>query len=125
MRHDSGDSCEDFQPNVTAKENGESSGLGLSVCYGIIRKHNGYIECHSEPGQSTGFRIYLPEVVEGYIKHEGSAALEAEHFDLLFADVNMPIMTGVELLRKIRSKDDEMPVTLMTAYAELIIRVHG
>ena len=50
-------------------------------------------------------------------------ALEAEKFDLVLTDVNMPMMTGIELLRQIRARDEEMPVILMTAYAELNIAV--
>jgi putative two-component system response regulator len=51
------------------------------------------------------------------------AALLGERFDLVLTDVNMPQMTGIELLRCIREKDEEMPVILMTAYAELNIAV--
>ncbi len=51
------------------------------------------------------------------------AALAAERFDLVLTDVNMPIMTGIELLRRIRERDEELPVILMTAYAELNIAV--
>jgi putative two-component system response regulator len=51
------------------------------------------------------------------------AALAAERFDLVLTDVNMPLMTGIELLRCIRERDEEMPVILMTAYAELNIAV--
>jgi putative two-component system response regulator len=51
------------------------------------------------------------------------AALAADHFDLVLTDVNMPVMTGIELLRNIRAKDEELPVILMTAYAELNIAV--
>lgn len=51
------------------------------------------------------------------------AVLAVEKFDLVLTDVNMPIMTGIELLRQIRAKDEELPVILMTAYAELNIAV--
>lgn len=51
------------------------------------------------------------------------AALGAERYDLILTDVNMPVMTGIELLRRIREKDEEIPVILMTAYAELNIAV--
>lgn len=42
-----------------------------------------------------------------------------EPVDLVLTDVNMPIMTGIELLEKIRFLDRETPVLLMTAYADL------
>ncbi len=49
-----------FEPFYTTKELGKGTGLGLSIIYGIIKKHNGYIQCHSTIGLGTTFRIYLP-----------------------------------------------------------------
>jgi len=51
------------------------------------------------------------------------AALAAERYDLVLTDVNMPVMTGIQLLRCIHERDEELPVILMTAYAELNIAV--
>ncbi|MBC8018498.1 MAG: PAS domain S-box protein [Verrucomicrobia bacterium] len=49
-----------FEPFHTTKETGKGTGLGLSIVYGIIKKHNGYILCHSLPGTGTIFQVYLP-----------------------------------------------------------------
>ncbi len=49
-----------FDPFFTTKAIGSGTGLGLSLSYGIIHKHNGRIEVDSEPGEGTSFRITLP-----------------------------------------------------------------
>jgi signal transduction histidine kinase len=48
-----------FEPFYTAKESGGGTGLGLSVCYGIIKNHNGSIEYCGE-GKGGCFQIRLP-----------------------------------------------------------------
>ncbi len=49
-----------FEPFFTTKPAVKGIGLGLSVSYGIIKKHGGKIEVESEPGQGTIFTITLP-----------------------------------------------------------------
>ena len=50
-----------FDPFFTTKEVGKGMGLGLSISYGIIEKHNGNIDVISEPGKGTEFIISLPK----------------------------------------------------------------
>ncbi len=49
-----------FEPFFTTKPIGEGTGLGLSLSFNIVEKHNGRIEALSTPGQGTCFRITLP-----------------------------------------------------------------
>jgi CheY-like chemotaxis protein len=47
-----------FDPYFSTKHKG--SGLGLSMSYSIIKKHQGHIAVDSQPSEGTGFIIYLP-----------------------------------------------------------------
>jgi two-component system, NtrC family, sensor kinase len=50
-----------FDPFFTTKPVGEGTGLGLSVAYGIVADHGGWIDCASEAGRGSVFTVWLPQ----------------------------------------------------------------
>jgi len=65
-----------FDPYFTTKKSG--SGLGLSTCFSIIKKHDGHISVESEPGVGTTFFIYLPASMTIMEKTQEHGEVKAE-----------------------------------------------
>ena len=49
-----------FDPFFTTKPEGQGTGMGLAVSYGILTRHGGQIEAVSQPGQGATFTLSLP-----------------------------------------------------------------
>jgi two-component system cell cycle sensor histidine kinase/response regulator CckA len=96
-----------FEPFFTTKEDGKGTGLGLSMVYGIVKKHEGYINVYSQPGIGTTFKIYLPVV---------RVAAEAEEQK---ADGQKPIQGGTETV--LIGEDD----TSLRALTATVLRHFG
>ncbi|HEX8558068.1 MAG TPA: ATP-binding protein [Pyrinomonadaceae bacterium] len=157
-----------FDPFFTTKGKA-GMGLGLSVSYGIIRRHEGRVEVESEVGRGTTFRMRFPVVGESdthrivdtgplpleradgslrilvvddedYVRElladileregcevvlagEGREALslfDGQGFDAVFTDVGLPGMSGWELARAVREKDDRLALAVITGWGDTV-----
>jgi two-component system NtrC family sensor kinase len=49
-----------FEPFYTTKPVGRGTGLGLSMVYGLMRQHRGFVTLRTAPGQGALFSLYFP-----------------------------------------------------------------
>lgn len=93
-----------FDPFYSTRREGEGTGLGLSVSYGLIRRYGGDISVTSKPGHGTTFLVRLlakpeiiedPEVFEQHVHtmaadpepgHTGAAVDTSDHDDNPWSD---------------------------------------
>lgn len=138
-----------FDPFFTTKSVGQGSGLGLSICHGIVASLGGDIACTTEVGKGALFRVVIPALVSprratasGPAESPGAAGarvlvvddeeavaraivrlLRPDHvvttfvdprealraieggaaFDVVFCDLTMPWLTGMDLYRQVRA----------------------
>jgi two-component system cell cycle sensor histidine kinase/response regulator CckA len=84
-----------FDPYFTTKRGG--SGLGLSVAYSIVKKHEGYITVMSGPGKGTTVYIYIPA------SHKDIPEKKVLKKSLYMAKKNILVMDDEKSVREILS----------------------
>jgi len=83
-----------YDPFFTTKEVGKGTGLGLSTTLAIVKSHGGFINCYSEPGKGTTFKVYFPANLTGVAAEDPAteADLPRGHNELvLVVDDEKPI----------------------------------
>ncbi|MBV9927193.1 MAG: response regulator [Acidobacteria bacterium] len=114
-----------FDPFFTTK-GVEGMGLGLSVSYGVIRRHGGTIKVESEVGRGSTFRVVLPLVGCAVLSPDGEAQAGAQDVPtqkcrttkMLVVDDEEPVR---ELLCDIL-EDEGVEVALAASGAEALAR---
>ena len=92
-----------FEPFFTTKEVGKGTGMGLASAFGIIRNHNGIIDCHSEKGKGSTFSIYLPVSFSPVSEdnEENIVLLKGSETILLVDDESIILEVGRRLLKEL------------------------
>jgi PAS domain S-box-containing protein len=122
-----------FEPFYTTKETGKGTGLGLAMVHGIVQQHGGHIECYSEPGAGTTFKIYFPalvsdeepeEKVAGPLPHGGSETILLVDDEEMILDLCSRILSkagyrvitasnGKEALELYQARSDEIALVIL------------
>jgi two-component system cell cycle sensor histidine kinase/response regulator CckA len=117
-----------FEPFFTTKERGQGTGLGLSVVYGVVNNHRGFVQVESEPDAGTAFIVYLP--IEHSTEDAGGGILgritrkrNVPQTILLVEDEEMLRDLGVIILesegyRVLAAKDGMEAVALFEVYRD-------
>ena len=89
-----------FEPFFTTKDVGQGTGLGLATVFGIVQQHKGWIDVHTEAGQGTTFKIYLPRLVgmsDKLIAQKLLATVPTGKETILLVEDETPLRASVNL----------------------------
>ena len=92
-----------FDPYFTTKQKSDTTGigLGLAICYSIVKKHDGFIAVHSEQQVGTTVDVYLPaaeaESIAGVSAAAQDSALRRKRILVMDHDPVMRDVIGIML----------------------------
>ena len=92
-----------FEPYFTTKQKSDTTGigLGLAICYSIVKKHDGFIAVHSEQQVGTTVDVYLPaaeaESIAGVSAAAQDSALRRKRILVMDHDPVMRDVIGIML----------------------------
>ncbi|MBN2425919.1 MAG: response regulator [Calditrichaceae bacterium] len=95
-----------FEPFFTTKKEGEGTGLGLSMVYGIVKQSDGFIKVDSEPGKGSVFRLYFPCTKGPVTKFKKT-------------EISSDLLKGSETILITEDEDD------VRHFASEVLRMHG
>ncbi len=80
-----------------------------------------YIEDSSEVRESTLLLLkeFFEKIITASNGKEGLELYEKEKPDLIITDINMPEMSGIEMIKEIRKKDKDIPIIITSAHSEI------
>ena len=107
-----------YEPFFTTKGVGKGSGLGLSVVYGCVKQHKGFLTCYSEPGKGTQFNIYFPlkfEAEDSGEEEPRRVPVSADRFSLRGWETLLLVEDDLDVLEIIKSLLEEFGYKVLVA----------
>jgi len=110
-----------FEPFFTTKGKEKGSGLGLSVVYGIVKNHGGYVSVYSELGKGSIFKVYLPASSKPILEEKESEISEVEGKESIL------VIEDEEVIRNLVKEGlEDLGYTVLTAEdGEIGIDIYG
>jgi signal transduction histidine kinase/TusA-related sulfurtransferase len=101
-----------FDPFFTTKARGHGTGLGLSMCYGIIGQAGGSLTVESQLGVGTSFLILLPHTLQ---VEDRTAAIETEAENLCRGETILVVEDDQAVMRATAAALKKGGYTVLTA----------